>query len=194
MNLGSARTVSLWCCVALAMSTIACSDKKKDSAQAAASASEEPLKVALAIASASASAAPTTVPSAAREANTPPPGQYHNDRFGFFVTVPSFLVAQPPPANGDGSTFAGKDVELRVWGMNAVLTLAEHCEKPAGATVHQVTKDSCFVTGTAEKRIFWERKRLKDGIVYGMRFEYPESMKAEMDRVVQSTYRSWLTP
>ncbi len=193
MNLGMARSVSIWCCAALATSAVACSDKKKDSPPVAASASADPLKVLL-VASASASAAPTTVPSAAREANSPPVGQYHNDRFGFFVTVPSFLVAQPPPANGDGSTFAGKDVELRVWGMNAVLTLAEHCEKPAGAIVHQVTKDSCFVTGVADKRIFWERKRLKDGIVYGMRFEYPEAMKAEMDRVIQTTYRSWLTP
>ena len=193
MNPGMARSVSIWFCAALAVSAVACSDKKKESPQVAASASADPLKVLL-VASASASAAPTTVPSAAREANTPPAGQYHNERFGFFVTVPSFLVAQPPPANGDGSTFVGKDVELRVWGMNAVLTLAEHCEKPAGATVHQVTKDSCFVTGVADKRIFWERKRLKDGIVYGMRFEYPEAMKAEMDRVVQTTYRSWLTP
>lgn len=193
MNLGRARTVSAWFSMALAFSAVGCTEKKKDAPSAASSASAEPSKVVL-LATASASAAPTTVPSAAREANTPPAGQYRNERFGFFVTVPSFLVAQPPPANGDGSTFAGKEVELRVWGGNAVLTLAEHCEKPAGATVHQVTKDSCFVTGVADKRIFWERKRLKNGIVYGMRFEYPEAMKAEMDSVVQSTYRSWLTP
>lgn len=193
MNLGSARTVSAWFSMALAFSAVGCTEKKKDAPSAASSVSAEPSKVVL-LATASASAAPTTVPSAAREANTPPSGQYRNERFGFFVTVPSFLVAQPPPANGDGRTFAGKDVELRVWGGNSVLTLAEHCEKPAGATVHQVTKDSCFVTGVADKRIFWQRNRLKDGIVYGMRFEYPEAMKAEMDSVVQSTYRSWLTP
>lgn len=120
---------------------------------------------------------------------------YFNDRFGFGVDVPTFLVEQPAPDNDDGRTFVGKGVgkgvELRAWGMHAVLPIEEMCAKEPGSVTHQVTKTTCFSTGIKGKQIYWERKRLSSDVFHAIRLEYPESMKAEMDPIVGQIYKSW---
>lgn len=134
-----------------------------------------------------------TASAVASAAPSPKMTPYYNDRFGFSLSVPSFLVAQPAPENGDGRAFVGRGIELRAWGMNAVLPIEEMCTKQPGSVAHQVTKTSCFSTGVKDERIFWERTRLAGEVFYSIRFEYPESMKAEMDPVVTAVHKSWTT-
>ncbi len=199
MKLGRARAAWGSLGILLVLSGTSCTEKK-NLPSVVELASQDPLGSFVdASASPSSVDSPIALPSsdggmAKPVVGTPPAVRYQNERYRFLVDVPTFLVAQPPPANGDGRTFVGKGVELRVWGSYASLTLANYCEEETGATVHQVTKDSCFSTGVAEQRIFWQRNRLKDRTIYGIRFEYPSAMKAEMDRVVETTYRSWVSP
>jgi hypothetical protein len=40
--------------------------------------------------------------------------EYHNDRFDFSVSVPSFLVRAEPPVNGDGQRFHTKDGKFSI--------------------------------------------------------------------------------
>jgi hypothetical protein len=42
--------------------------------------------------------------------------EYQNDRFGYSIKYPSFLVPQGVPANNDGLSFKNKSAELLVWG------------------------------------------------------------------------------
>lgn len=39
---------------------------------------------------------------------------YHNDRFGFDVSVPAFLIKDEPPVNGDGQRFFTKDRKFQM--------------------------------------------------------------------------------
>ena len=41
---------------------------------------------------------------------------YHNERFGFELVYPSFMVMDPPPENGDGIRCQGKGMELVAFG------------------------------------------------------------------------------
>ncbi|HLO98005.1 MAG TPA: hypothetical protein VK171_05370 [Fimbriimonas sp.] len=40
--------------------------------------------------------------------------EYHNDRFDFSVSIPSFLVRAEPPVNGDGQRFHTKDGKFSI--------------------------------------------------------------------------------
>lgn len=41
---------------------------------------------------------------------------YHNERFGFELTYPSFMTMDPPPENGDGISCHGKGLTLVAYG------------------------------------------------------------------------------
>lgn len=41
---------------------------------------------------------------------------YHNERFGFDIVYPSFMMKDPSPENGDGISCRGRGLELNAYG------------------------------------------------------------------------------
>lgn len=139
--------------------------------------------------------------SSASEAGAPglPPlayGRYGNPRFAFWVDVPTFLKASPPPTNGDGQEWTwGARATMTASGMNdAGMTMQELCAgdaKKKGATAHTITATTCWVTGKDAGKVFWERIQLVHDVFYSLRFEYDEPLKDAFDPVVAHVNASW---
>ncbi|MCE1237834.1 MAG: caspase family protein [Hyphomicrobiales bacterium] len=93
--------------------------------------------------------------------------RWENPRFRFSVDLPSSLVAEPPPENGDGITLRSKDrsIEVRVYGQHNVagvdLDKARTTIRAGlpGATFdyERVFADNFVLSGTRDKEGFYVR-------------------------------------
>jgi hypothetical protein len=120
-------------------------------------------------------------------------GWYANQRFGFRLDVPAAFAAMPEPVNGDGQQWRiGKAVAMTASGMNWDFDDEPgSCPSSKNVTARRATKTSCFATGKAKGFIFWEREDIAHGVLYSLRFQYVDSLKAVMDPVVTHVNASW---
>jgi len=118
--------------------------------------------------------------------------RYVNARFGFSLDVPRGLDALPAPTNGDGMVWRNGDlVVLAASGMMNVIDLAPPCARSKNVTAHKETTSTCWATGERDGYVFWERYAVANEVMYSLRFQYAESLKAEMDPIVTRVSASW---
>lgn len=153
--------------------------------------------------------------SEAHEIDNPPPGlsyvieykRYYNSRFGFAVDVPTFLVPQPGPANGDGRRFAfRKAVEMTASGMwqwdehaTARSLFQEEVDRVAKRTF------STVLDGTVDQGSYMMKTRdgeditlhkttLANGVTSGVYFKYPAAQDHYFDPVARRVLASFRPP
>jgi len=123
---------------------------------------------------------------------------YTNGRFGFGVEYPTFMSREPEPTNQDGQawTFGGR-ATMTAWGMHAWpgMKPSELCADAAGdsgaATASRSSKDRCWITGKHGDRIFWERRVVSRGTLFGLSLEYDEDLKTAFDPIIAHVSASW---
>lgn len=139
--------------------------------------------------------------SAPREATKAPRGvppftyaRYGNPRFRFFTDYPTFMTAEPEPANGDGQCWAWES-RARVCASGIHNTDGDtpkvECDRPleefrpsGELTYRHASGDTCVKSGTQDGKIFWTRYTYAHDNVYHVDFEYDESLKAAFDPIV----------
>lgn len=124
-----------------------------------------------------------------------------NDRFGTRIDYPAdIFTPDPPPTNNDGRTFrdAGGRAMFRIWGMYNVLDQtidgmrAEDAAKAAEVTYRTGGDDWYVLSGhTAEGRIFYSRRLLRDGVIHALEVEYDRADAAWMDPIVARMSKSF---
>ena len=131
---------------------------------------------------------------------------YHNERFGFSVSVPSSFTAGTPPQNGDGMSFSPQDhrVVLRVYGSNNVLGetpttaaasyVAQQKGKGSRVTLNSVNGDHFTASGydSTGATIWYEHKIVLSNVEYGIDWEYPAALASQIDLQVTATVRSYV--
>jgi hypothetical protein len=118
---------------------------------------------------------------------------YANGRFGFSLDVPRAFTAMPGPANGDGLQWRlGNQAAMTASGMHWSTDIeGPLCATSSHVTARKETKTSCWATGKRDGFIFWERAVVSRGVLYTLRFQYAESLKATLDPVVTHVNGSW---
>ncbi|HEY3817536.1 MAG TPA: hypothetical protein VGL81_10210 [Polyangiaceae bacterium] len=143
---------------------------------------------------------PVPVPVVSAGAAAVPPlvyQRYGNPRFDFWVDVPAFFVASPPPTNGDGQQWTwGDRATMTSSGMyasspTALRDLCDDDAKAKSVTSHSMTATDCWVTGKDAGKIYWQKTRLAKGVFYSLRFEYDESLGQAFDPLVAHVDASW---
>ena len=128
--------------------------------------------------------------------------RYTNGRFGFSLDVPTSLVAEQPPTDGDGLTYDGDGglVKLTVYGepnsSNVTPSLAAN-SADSGETVtsHSVNGAVAVVTGTLQEdgrtMIRYIRTIVGTGSLVALEWTYPASESAVYDVEVAHTVASF---
>lgn len=120
---------------------------------------------------------------------------YTNGRFGFTIDVPKNLVAQEPPANGDGQVWLSDDgVSLRASGSLHVIPIDDSFATAANASgvSYKVKKKDWFVvSGIANARVFYRKVIQIGDIDIDFEFSYPVAKKADCDRLIDRISRSF---
>jgi hypothetical protein len=127
---------------------------------------------------------------------------YTNQRFGFSLDIPTSLVAEQPPTDGDGLTYDGDGglVTLTVYGepnsSNVTPSLAAN-SADSGETVtsHSVDGPVAVVTGTLQMSgrtmIRYIRTVVGTGSLATLEWTYPASESAVYDAEVAHTVASF---
>jgi hypothetical protein len=117
---------------------------------------------------------------------------YDNPRFGFSVDVPKALTAMPEPDNGDGMQWRlGNLVVMTASGMHYEPELGLSCPTSKNVTAHGAKKASCWATGKRDGVIYWHKEVVARQTLFSLRFQYSESLKAQMDAIVTHANASW---
>jgi len=117
---------------------------------------------------------------------------YGNPRFGFSLDVPKALTAMPEPDNGDGMQWRlGNLVVMTASGMYYQPELGLSCPTSKNVTAHRATKTTCWATGKRDGVIYWEKEVFARDTLFSLRFQYAESLKAQMDGIVTHVNASW---
>jgi len=125
---------------------------------------------------------------------------YVNPRFGFSLTYPSYMVAQPPPPNGDGRTFLSPDGELEIVAYGQFLVnqpfdalWQDALEKYGDALSYQVKKADWFVvSGVVDGREFYKKVYRLEGNIATLHLEYPHARNHIYDRVVKQVAKDFV--
>jgi serine/threonine protein kinase len=144
----------------------------------------------------------------------PPPGlssrveykRYHNSRFGFSADVPTFLTAQPGPANGDGRGFNyRKVVSITISGMfqwdddATIQALREEAiardMKDGAERLDGSAMGNSFTMKTRRgDSTTWQTTTLDNGIMSGAFFSYPTAQDAYFDPIARRVLASFRPP
>ena len=130
---------------------------------------------------------------------------YHNARFNYSISYSAdLLIPQGESINGDGQRFVSRDgrTELLVYGSYNSLdqTLREVFEQETGRSTehpnrlvtYKVLHDDWFVvSGTENRRIFYQTTMLRDSTFKTFRIEYDESQKQTFDSITAFIARSF---
>lgn len=128
---------------------------------------------------------------------------FENARFGFSIDVPSGLIEQPPPENGDGATFLAADqsAELRVWGnypidenfrQDARSRLASEKTEGWRITYAAIKSGWHVYSGTKSDRIVYAKgvSSCAGKVALNFRLEYPKAEKLQYDAMVTRLSKS----
>lgn len=120
---------------------------------------------------------------------------YVNDRYGFAVDRPAFLVPQRPPDNDDGREFRKGRIVMRAYagwnvdGATPASTLKSHA-KGVRPTLAVARRDWYALSYAKGGTIFYEKAFVSRTKATTVEFEYPVSERARMGPVVARVARS----
>lgn len=124
--------------------------------------------------------------------------KYKNQRYGYTISYPDFLIPQGESDNGDGQSFISADgeVKLIVWGswgpmvMDETPTLDELYQETLNdldyVPTYKFKKNNTFVfSGNRGDTVIYQRHFLKtDGSENVFVIEYPLSREKELDSII----------
>lgn len=128
---------------------------------------------------------------------------YRNARFGYKVDFPSRLVPEPEADNGDGRRFRSRDrkILLRVWGqydsdnrgLRGQMQRATRAWQADGARLTYRKSGATWyvLSGFIEGDIFYEKTVRRGDTFATLIWEYPRSMRAQLDAPVTRSVRSF---
>jgi hypothetical protein len=147
----------------------------------------------------------TSAPSASPAKANPSGTRYTNARFGFSFTVPPGYRAQPPPADGDGLSFASpaKTATVTAYGASNIGRYSPAQEMAQLVTTYQSARDTISyrfsdhdviaVSGTTPSgAVFYQREVVYSAVIYTLLWSYPAASKAQYDTLVTQTVDSFV--
>lgn len=128
--------------------------------------------------------------------------RYTNERYGFSIDYPSFLVVKSPSASGDGITMktADNSVELTVWGSNnsldqSVTSVYNESIKEHKNISFKTQSENWFVISWQDgDRIFYQKTVIGTGSINGFVISYPFSQNKTFDPIITELSSNFKTP
>ena len=124
--------------------------------------------------------------------------QYVNERYGFRVSYPSFLISAPAPANGDGiRMYDKKGFVLVASGINNVSEITFQSELDSqwegiGKITYGVRGDNWFaISGFKGDKIIYIKSYIGSGAINHLYIEYPKDQKDKYDKIVEPISKSF---
>jgi tetratricopeptide (TPR) repeat protein len=126
---------------------------------------------------------------------------YTNERYGFSIKYPSFLIIGESPTNGDGITMHSSDssVELTVFGSNnvfnetAALSYNKLIKENSNITYKTQQGNWYVVSGIEGDKIFYEKYVVGDGSINAFIIKYPSSKAKEYNSTINELNSSFET-
>lgn len=128
---------------------------------------------------------------------------YANPRFGTIADYPAaiFTRPEPPPENGDGQTFTGKDgtAKLSIYGSfnsgdHTPRSYVDALIRPRDAIAYEhITKNAFAVSGQRGETIWYQRCNFQGGdpdTIHCFVLEYPARQKQQWDPIVARIAKS----
>lgn len=127
--------------------------------------------------------------------------EYKNGRYGFSVSVPDFMISNPPPENGDGRSYHSEDnsIEMLVYASHIIPDesgdLFESAYNDAYDSldyepVYESKGENSFViSGYKNGDIVYEKHVVTD-VESVLVLSYPKSEKKDLDEVVNHVAKS----
>ncbi|HEY5125316.1 MAG TPA: hypothetical protein VIK14_16415 [Ignavibacteria bacterium] len=126
---------------------------------------------------------------------------YANPRFGFSMSYPSNFTKDRPPDNGDGQIFRSPDRKFMLLGSGSYYPSAldksideiynESIPNYDQVTYKVLESDWFVISGYDKGKIFYTKSFLRNGTLYTILMEYPESEKDKYDDLVNKLSKSF---
>lgn len=127
---------------------------------------------------------------------------YYNQRFGYDIKYPSFLINKFGASNNDGITAENNDktVSFIVYGSNNSLNQDSedafnfsNSVRPFNNIIYKSISDEFYiVSGEEDGSIYYEYSIVGTGSINTFRIEYPKSDKEYFDPIVAEIYQSFI--
>jgi hypothetical protein len=128
---------------------------------------------------------------------------YANPRFGTHADYPAAIFTRraPPPENGDGQTFIGKDgtARLAIYGSfnsgdHTPRSYVDELIRPRGAIAYEhIAKNFFAVSGRRGETVWYQRCNFEGGaagIIHCFVLEYPAKQKQQWNPIVARIAKS----
>jgi hypothetical protein len=125
--------------------------------------------------------------------------RYVNEKFGFSVDVPSFLVKRGADADGRGQPFEfGRRAKARAWAMyNVPVMTVEQLygdwARRDHVTFKTLAANTWVVRGTERGRLYYSRSILADGIITTIEVSYDPALADAFEPVLARMGASLMT-
>src|ERR1035437_6076028 len=126
--------------------------------------------------------------------------RYVNERYGFQMSYPAFLISAPIPANGDGMRmYDKKGFVLVASGINneSEITFQSELEtqrESIGKINYGVRGNNWFaISGVKENKIIFIKSYIGIGSINHLYIEYPKDHKDKFDKIVEAVAKSCIS-
>ena len=124
--------------------------------------------------------------------------RYVNERYGFQMSYPAFLISAHIPANGDGMRmYDKKGFVLVASGINneSEITFQSELEtqrESIGKINYGVRGNNWFaISGVKENKIIYIKSYIGTGAINHLYIEYPKDQKDRYDKIVETIAKSF---
>jgi hypothetical protein len=125
--------------------------------------------------------------------------RYVNERYGFQMSYPAFLISAPIPANGDGMRmYDKKGFVLVASGINNESEITFQSElnsqwESIGKVTYGVRGNNWFaISGVKENKIIFIKSYIGIGSINHLYIEYPKDQKDKYDKIVEAIAKSFI--
>jgi hypothetical protein len=124
--------------------------------------------------------------------------RYVNERYGFQMSYPAFLISAHIPANGDGMRmYDKKGFVLVASGINNESEITFQSElnsqwESIGKVTYGVRGNNWFtISGIKENKIIYIKSYVGTGSINHLYIEYPKDQRDRYDKIVESISKSF---
>ena len=123
--------------------------------------------------------------------------RYHNTRFNYNISYPSFLIQGEESSNGDGCRFSiNDDIYLVVSGINNIFDEsieAQYNKFDVKSVVYSRIKDSWFVISdyTPDGRIYYQKTALYNSAFVTASLYFPAKYKNEFNPIIKRIFTNF---
>ena len=125
--------------------------------------------------------------------------RYVNERYGFQMSYPAFLISAHNPANGDGiRMYDKKGFVLVTIGINNVSDETFQSElntqwESIGKITYGIRGDNWFaISGIKENKTIYFKSYIGTGAINHLYIEYPRDQKDKYDKIVEDIAKSFM--